>query len=76
MAEVVVENGYWLQDDEDGLSNDSLRCNEQEFRVKGEETQGDMDLDGQLTRELHAGPAVSISNDIDVNEFNRRRGIR
>jgi hypothetical protein len=22
-----------------------------------------------LTRELHAGPAVSISNDIDVNEF-------
>jgi hypothetical protein len=46
MAEVVVENGYRLQDDEDGSSNDGLGCNEQEFRVKGEETQGDMDLDG------------------------------
>jgi hypothetical protein len=51
MAEVVVENGYRLQDDEDGSSNDGLGCNEQEFRVEGEETQGDIDLDGQLTQE-------------------------
>jgi hypothetical protein len=47
MAEVVVENGYRLQDDEDGLSNDGLGCNEQEFGVEGEQTQGNMDLDGQ-----------------------------
>jgi hypothetical protein len=38
MAEVVVENGYRLQDDEDGLSNDGLECNKQEFGVEGKET--------------------------------------
>jgi hypothetical protein len=51
MAEVVVENGYKIQDVVDGPSNDGVRCNEEEFRVEGEGTQGNMDLGNQLTQE-------------------------
>jgi hypothetical protein len=49
MAEVVVENGYRMQDVQDGPCNDGVGGNEQEFEVEGEGTQGKMDLDGQLT---------------------------
>jgi hypothetical protein len=70
MAEVVVENGYRMQDVEDGSSNDDVGCNEEEFRVEGEGTQGNMDLDGQLTQEqFNSFPIGCISNDFDVNEF-------
>jgi hypothetical protein len=49
MVEVVVENGYKMQDVEDGSCNDGVGGNEKEFGVKGEGMQGNMDLDGQLT---------------------------
>ena len=48
-AEVVVENGYEMQGVLDGPSIDGVAGNEQEFRVEGEATQGNMDFDGQLT---------------------------
>ena len=38
--------------------------------VEGETTQGNMDLDGQLTQEqFHSSQVGYISNDFDVNEF-------
>ena len=49
MAEVVVENRYMIQGVLDGPSIDGVGGNEQELMVKGEATQGNMDLDGQLT---------------------------
>ena len=49
MAEVVVENGYRMQGVLDGLPIDGVGGNEQELGVEGEATQGNMDLDGQLT---------------------------
>jgi hypothetical protein len=40
--------------------------------VLQEGTQGNMDLDVQLTQEqLHSSPVGSISNDFDVSEFER-----
>jgi len=72
MAEVVVENEYMMQGLHDGLFNDGVGGNEQEFGVKGEATQGNMDLDGQLTQEqFHSTLVGCISNDFDVNEFER-----
>ena len=49
IAEVVVENGYMMQGLQDGLSIDGVRGNGQELGVEGKTTQGNMDLDGQLT---------------------------
>jgi hypothetical protein len=49
MPEVVVENGNRLEDDEYGSYNDGVGYNEQEVGVQGEGTQGDLDLDGNLT---------------------------
>ena len=38
--------------------------------VEGEATQGNMDLDGQLTQEqFHSSQVGCISNDFDVNKF-------
>ena len=38
--------------------------------VEGEATQGNMDLDDQLTQEqFHSSQVGCISNDFDVNEF-------
>jgi hypothetical protein len=72
MPEVVVENGYRLGDVHAGPCNDGVGGNEEEFRVEGEETQGNMDLDGQLTqKQLHSCPVGCISNDFDVSEFER-----
>ena len=51
MAKVVVENGYMMHDVQDGLSIDGFGGNEKELGVKGEATQDNMDLDGQLTQE-------------------------
>ena len=52
MAEVVVQGV------QDGPSIDGVGGNEQELGVEGEATQGNMDLDGQLTRDqLHSTPA-------------------
>ena len=48
MAEVVLENGYKMQGVLDGPSIDDVGGNEQELGVKGEATQGNMDLDGQM----------------------------
>ena len=40
--------------------------------VEGEAAQGNMDLDGQLTQEqFHSSQVGCISNDFDVNEFER-----
>ena len=49
MAKVVVENGYMMQGIQDGPSIYGVGGNEQELGVEGEATQGNMDLDGQLT---------------------------
>ena len=51
MAEVVMENGYRMQGVQDGPSIDGFGGNGQELGVKGEATQDNMDLDGQLTQE-------------------------
>jgi hypothetical protein len=48
MPEVVVENGYKLGDVHDSPCNDGVGGDEEEFGAEGEETQGNMDLDGQL----------------------------
>ena len=70
MAEVVVENGYKMQGVQDGPSIDGVGGNEQELEVEGEATQGNMDLNGQLTQEqFHSSQVGCISNDFDVNEF-------
>ena len=54
MAEVVVKNEYKMQGVQDGPSIDGFVGNDQELGVKGEATQDNMDLDGQLTQEqLH-----------------------
>jgi hypothetical protein len=72
MAEVVVENGYMIHGLHDGSSNDGVGGNEQELGVKGEPTQGNMDLDSQLAQEqFHSTSVGCISNDLDVNEFER-----
>ena len=53
-----------------GPSIDGLGGNEQ--RIEGEATQDNMDLDGQLTQEQFHSTAVGcISNDFNVNEFER-----
>jgi hypothetical protein len=49
MPEVVVENRYSLGDVHDGPCNDGVGGDEEEFGAEGEGTQGNMDLDGQLT---------------------------
>ena len=49
MAEVVVENGYRMQGVQDSPYINGVGGNEQELGVKGEATQGNMDLDGLLT---------------------------
>jgi len=55
-----------------GPSIDGLGGNEQELRIEGEVTQDNMDLDGQLTLEQFHSTAVGcISNNFDVNEFER-----
>jgi hypothetical protein len=73
MAVVVVENGYRLQGVQDGSSINSVGGSEQELGVKGEATQGNMDLDSQLTQEqFHSSQVSYISNDFDVNEFERK----
>ena len=70
MAEVVVENGYRMQGVLDGSSIDGVGGNKQELGVEGEATQGNMDLDDQLTQEqFHSSQVGCISNDFDVNEF-------
>ena len=72
MAEVVVENGYRMHGVQDGQSIDGFGGNEQELGVEGEASQDNMDLDGQLTQEQFHSTAVGcISNDFDVNEFER-----
>ena len=59
-----------------------LEAMSKNWRSKGEATQGNMDLDGQLMQEqLHSTPMVvddsrwfsvgCISNDFDANEFER-----
>ena len=45
MAKVVGENGYRMQDVQDVPSIDGVGGNEQELRVEGEATKGNMDLD-------------------------------
>ena len=75
MAEVVVENGYRMQGVQDGPSIDGVEGNEQELGVKGEATQGNMDLDDQLMhKQFHSTVVGCISNDFDVNEFALERG--
>ena len=72
MAEVVVENGYMMHGVQDGPSSDGFGGNEQELGVEEEVTQGNMDLDGQLIQEqLHSTLVGCISNDFDMNEFER-----
>ena len=62
--------GYRMQGVLDGAPIDSVGGNEQELRVEGEATQGNMDLDGQLTQEqFHSTVVGCISNDFDVNDF-------
>jgi hypothetical protein len=67
MAEVVVENGYRMHDVGDGACNDAVGCNEEEFGVEGEGTQGNMDMQEQF----HSPQVGCISNDFDMNEFER-----
>ena len=63
MAEVVVENGYMMQGVLAGPSIDGVGGNEQKFGVEGEATQGNMDLDSQLTQEqFHSTVVGCISN--------------
>jgi hypothetical protein len=70
MAEVVVENRYRMHDVQDGPSSDGFGGNEKELGVKGDASQDNMDLDGQLTQEqFHSTVVGCISNDFDVNEF-------
>jgi hypothetical protein len=70
MPEVVVENGYRLEHNEDGPYNEGVGYNEQEAGVEGEGTQGDMDLDGNLTQEHFDYAKVGrIRDDFDVREF-------
>jgi hypothetical protein len=72
MVEVVLENGYRMQGLQDRPSIDGVGGNEQEFGVKGEATQGNMDLDGQLMqKQFHSTLVGCISNDFDVNKFER-----
>jgi hypothetical protein len=67
MPEVVMENGYRLEDVYDGVGGD-----EEEFELEGDETQDNMDLDGQLTQEqFYSHPVGCISNDFDVRELER-----
>jgi hypothetical protein len=69
MPEVVVQNGYRIEDDEELSYNDGVGYNE-EVGVQDEGTQGDIDLDGHLTQEhFHSTPVGCISNDFDVSEF-------
>jgi len=47
------------------------------LRVEGEPTQGNIDLDGQLTWEqFHSTPVGCINNDFDVNEFEQEEEER
>ena len=72
MAKVVVENRYKMQGVQDGPSIDGVGGNEQELGVEGEVTQDNMDLNGQLTQEqFHSTTVGYISNNFDVNEFER-----
>jgi hypothetical protein len=77
MLEVVVENGNKLEDDEYEPYNDGVGYNEQEVGVQGEGTQGDIDLDGNLTQEHFESALVGrISNDFDVREFEQEEEER
>ena len=77
MAEVMVENGYRMRAILDGPSIDGVGGSEQELGVKGEATQVNIDLDGQLTQEqFHSSQVGCISNDFDVNEFELKRRSR
>ena len=80
MAKVVVENGYRIEDVEDGPSFDGVGGDGHECGVNVDATLGDMELDGQLTQEqLYLSQmAVDesrrmlvglINNDFDVDEF-------
>ena len=71
MAKVVVENRYRMQGVLDGPSIDGVGGNEQEFGVEGEATQGNIDLDGQLTqKQFHSSQVGCISN---VGVLNKHR---
>ena len=73
MTEVVVENGYKMQGVQDGPSIDGFGGNEQELGVEEEATQDNMDLNGQLMQEqFHSTIVGYISNDFDVNKFERK----
>jgi hypothetical protein len=67
MAEVVVENGYMMHDVGDGECNDVVGCNKEEFGIEGEGTQANMDMQEQF----HSPQVGCISNDFDMNEFER-----
>ena len=70
MVEVVVENGYRMHGLQEGSSFDG--DTQQECGVHVEPTMGTMDLDSVLMQEqLHSTPVGCISNDFDVNEFER-----
>ena len=61
-----------MQGVQDGPSIDGFGGNEQELGIKGEATQDNMDLDGQLMQEqFHSTVVGCISNDFDMNEFER-----
>jgi hypothetical protein len=77
IAEVVVENGYRLEDEEDNPCNDGGGVGAQEFGVEEEGNEGDMDVDGQLTQEVpHSHPEGLITDDFDVNDFEREEEER
>jgi hypothetical protein len=64
IAEVVVENGYRLEDDH----RDDVGGDEEAVPFKSSQ----LYMDGQLTQEqLHSHPVGCISNDFDVGEFER-----
>jgi hypothetical protein len=64
IAEVVVENGYMLEDDH----HDNVGGDEEAVLF----TSSQLYMDGQLTHEqLHSHPVGCISNDFDVREFDR-----
>jgi hypothetical protein len=66
IAEVVVENGYRLEDDH----HDDVGGDEEVVPFMSSQ----LYMDGQLTQEqLHSHPVGCISNDFDVREFERRQ---
>jgi hypothetical protein len=64
IAEVVVENGYRLEDDH----HDDVGDDEEVVSF----TSSQLYMDAPLTQEqLHSHPVGCISNDFDVREFER-----